>query len=287
MLMLIVSYTINDILISNVDVEQGKSNCSAIILIAATLILLVGNIVWIVYQFILFQGKGAGCSWNEANMIITTVCGVLFYVLVLIRTRQDASIFTSSLVLSYVLLLQWSALSNNPDTTCNPYYNEKGNTIWLMCIGLLFTFVCLFVISAATVKQEEDYMRNDTEQAQINVATGMNAPLMEKESAEDVKIAEENIQREAQGEKPLPRKLPITPATLMFQFLLVLAAIYYAMILTNWGNPTLYGESKNYQFFPNQTRFSYWVQLVAQWISILLYLFSLTAPLFCKNRTFK
>jgi hypothetical protein len=286
MLMLIVAYTINDILVSNVDVEQGTSNSSAIVLIAAFLCLTAGNITWIVFGFIEF-GQSGGCLFNKPNMIITCVAGFLFYALIFLRTRQDASIFTSSLVLAYCLFLQWSALAANTNTACNPYYNKNGTTIWLMCVGLLFTFISLFVISSATVKSEEQVMHNDEAQAELNVATGINAPLMEKENPEDVKIAEENIEREARGEKPLPRKLPITNATLMFQFLLILATMYYAMILTNWGNPTLYGANKNFVMFPQTTEFSYWIQLVAQWISILLYLFSLLAPLFCKNRSFK
>jgi hypothetical protein len=65
-----------------------------------------------------------------------------------------------------------------------------------MIMGLIFTFVSLLVISAATYKEEEE------EKKEV-IATSINAPLMEKETAEDVKIAEENVKREAKGEKPI------------------------------------------------------------------------------------
>lgn len=64
-------------------------------------------------------------------------------------------------------------------------------------MGLIFTFVSLLVISAASYKEEEEEEKKEV------VATSINAPLMEKETAEDVKIAEENVEREAKGEKPI------------------------------------------------------------------------------------
>jgi hypothetical protein len=39
---------------------------------------------------------------------------------------------------------------------------------------------------------------------------------MEKETAQDAKIAEENIKREERGEKPIHTTLPITSATIFF-----------------------------------------------------------------------
>lgn len=62
MLMLIVAYTINDILVRNVNVEENKMGCSAIILISLTLILFGGNITWIIFQYILFSKPG--CTYN-------------------------------------------------------------------------------------------------------------------------------------------------------------------------------------------------------------------------------
>lgn len=76
---------------------------------------------------------------------------------------------------------------------------------------------------------------------------------------------------------------PISTATIVFQGLMILASIYYAMLLTNWGNPTV--MDKTYGFFaPNEM--SYWVQMTALWMSQALYIFSLTAPLCFPDRDF-
>lgn len=206
MLMLIVAYVINGNLIKNVNVENGEAmSCSGIILISSTIILFVGNVTWITLQYYYFNN----CAFPIYQMSFTVVAGVAMYVLVLMRTRADASIFTSSLVLTYNLYLQWSGLSSNPDPYCNPFTESAGNTTFLMIMGLIFTFVSLLVISAHTYKEEEEEKREV-------VATSINAPLMEKETAEDIKVAEENVKREERGEKPIHKTLPITSATIFF-----------------------------------------------------------------------
>lgn len=151
MLMLIVAYVINEILLRNVEREGGSAtSCSGIILISLTFLLFGGNVTWIVFQFIEF----GQCPFNATQMIITCIVGAAMYALVIVRTRSDASVFTSSLVLTYCLYLQWSAFSSGPNTICNPYTSSAFNTSLLMAIGLAFTFVSLLVISAVTFKQE-------------------------------------------------------------------------------------------------------------------------------------
>lgn len=76
---------------------------------------------------------------------------------------------------------------------------------------------------------------------------------------------------------------PITPATIFFQLLLVLASIYYSMLLTNWGNPTIFEGTVDF-FSANKASFR--VKLVAQWVTILIYTFSMVAPLLFPNREF-
>lgn len=123
-------------------------------------------------------------------MIITSIIGAIMYGIVFFRTREDASIFTSALVLSYCLYLQWSAMSSNMDATCNPFapdsnsgLNWTANTIMMMVLGLLFTFSSLFVISAVTKKDEDE-----------NLTTAMNQAMLEddKDSGEVVNDVEEN-----------------------------------------------------------------------------------------------
>ena len=76
---------------------------------------------------------------------------------------------------------------------------------------------------------------------------------------------------------------PISTATILFQLLLVLASIYYSMLLTNWGSPTILDDTA---VFFDKSGQSFWIQVSAQWISEAIYIFSLTAPLCFPGRDF-
>ena len=127
LLILVVAYTLNSTLVENVSRDEGGiGSCSGIILLTLFLVLTGGNVTWIVFQFIEFGNEG--CGGNITFMIITCILSLFMYVIVVFRTREDASLLTSAIVVAYNLYLQWSAMSSNPDQTCNPYTQSAGNT---------------------------------------------------------------------------------------------------------------------------------------------------------------
>lgn len=105
------------------------------------------------------------------------------------------------------------------------------------------------------------------------------------EDEEDNRVRLESVTK-ANGEtidQDDMHSFPISSATIFFQALLVLAAMYYSMLLTNWGNPTIFDETVAF-YSSNET--SFWVKLVAQWISTGIYLFSMFAPMIFPDREF-
>ena len=68
------------------------------------------------------------------------------YVLQFAGVRQDASIFTTGLAALYILYLQWTALSADPDITCNPK-RGTGNAVGQILLGVVVTFFALFMMS--------------------------------------------------------------------------------------------------------------------------------------------
>jgi Serine incorporator (Serinc) len=109
MLMLVVAYTINDTLVGNYSAENVDGlGCNGIIIIFITAVFTIGNVVFAIFQYIWFSG----CSTNVVIMTITVISSVASYVVVFFRTREDASILTSSVVSAYLFYLQWSALAS-------------------------------------------------------------------------------------------------------------------------------------------------------------------------------
>lgn len=55
------------------------------------------------------------------------------------------------------------------------------------------------------------------------------------------------------------------------------------MLMTNWGNPTIFEDTVDF-FAANST--SYWIKLVAQWLTMAIYAFSMFAPVIFPDREF-
>lgn len=100
--MLVVSYKINETLVGNYERENANGlGCSGIIIILLTSLITIGNLTWLVYQYIWYHD----CGYNNAIITITLVASIAFYIIVFLRTREDASILTSSIVVTYILYL--------------------------------------------------------------------------------------------------------------------------------------------------------------------------------------
>ena len=139
-------------------------------------------------------------------------------------------------------------MSSAPDAECNPYTDSAGNTTLEICIGLFFTFLCLLIIGGSTTKGDDPTLTGD-----------MASHMMEKE--EDTQAYKqinpsEGDNKEGGKSAEEAHVFPISTATIMFQALMVLASVYYSMLMTNWGNPSVMDNT--YGFF-SANYMSYWV----------------------------
>ena len=80
-------------------------------------------------------------------MVVTCIAIVVFYILNLVKTRKDGSIFTAGLISAYIAYLGWSAMASRPDEECNPFKESTPNLISQIVVGASFTFFSLFSIS--------------------------------------------------------------------------------------------------------------------------------------------
>lgn len=174
LLMLVVAYKINEMLVGNYETESSEGiGCSGIIVLILTFLITAGNITWLIFQYIWFSG----CSTNNFIITITVVASVASYAVVFFRTREDASILTSSIVVAYLCYLQWSALSSRPNTECNPFENSNANTVLQIVIGTFITMVSLITISTTTRSSDK-----------ANLTTRINQPLMEDDEDDHERI---------------------------------------------------------------------------------------------------
>lgn len=225
MLMLIVGYKVNDTLVRNY--EQDTSNCSGIILMLVTIVLTVINAWWMIAQYISF-----GCAGNEIIMTVTAIGVVAMYGLVFLRLRKDSSILTSSIAALYCLYLQWTALSSDQDPECNPNLGEASNTIYQIGCGLAFTAVSLTVVSASSKSDDEN-----------SIPAGLGEHLMENKN--EINETEDIERKDGQRDQDA-HVFAISNATIVFQALMMLSAMYLSMLCTNWGNVTIFDDTTDF-----------------------------------------
>lgn len=168
LVMLIVAYGINDALVSSYNQDSSKG--FAILLIIITVVIYILSILFLIYQYIWF----GDCDGNVAIITITLIMAVIFFVLVILKTREDASILTTAIVFLYCLFLSWAAMASRPTTECNPFLDSSSNFTFQVLFGFLITIITLIVAAASTTDSG-----SGTEGKAGGIAKKVNTPLAE------------------------------------------------------------------------------------------------------------
>lgn len=97
------------------------------------------------------------------------------------------------------------------------------------------------------------------------------------------------IAEDAEGEAKAENKedeekgiFPVTIPTIIFQFIMVFASMYFGMLFTNWGNMTLDTETKEDVFEGSSAPM--WIKIISQWLAIALFTVSISLKICCPDR---
>ncbi|XP_069333683.1 serine incorporator 2 isoform X2 [Eulemur rufifrons] len=203
------------------------------------------------------------------------VCVSIAAVLPKVQDAQpNSGLLQASVITLYTMFVTWLALSNVPDQECNPHLltqlsnetvlagSEGYETQWWdapSIVGLIIFILCTLFISLRS-----------SDHRQVN-------SLMQTE--ECPAILEQQQQGACEGRAFDNEQDGVTYSYSFFHFCMVLASLYIMMTLTNWYKP---GETLKMI----STWTAVWVKICASWAGLLLYLWTLVAPLLLPNRDF-
>jgi len=207
---------------------------------------------------------------------------VLMYVLQFCGAREDASIFTTGLAALYAQYLQWTALSAEPDKECNPNTGAGAATAQIL-LGILVTWFALFMMSGTAPTGEEKPKGGAAVDNEEKMSLSANET---KENADETKVKKRADGDDSDEEHDKKKKafiFAISKETIIFQLIMMLSAMYYAMLCTNWLQPGLYTRGSN---TASQEKQIYWLKVVSLWISLLIYVYSMVAPMLFPDRQF-
>lgn len=114
-------------------------------LLIMTIILTLISLIFIVLEYVWFS------SWwtNNLIIIVPVIFTIGYVVWVILKTRQNGSLFTTSIVLLYLVYLTWTVWASRPQEIWNDFYQTSLGTILHILFGLFFTFFVLFIIASA------------------------------------------------------------------------------------------------------------------------------------------
>jgi len=108
-------------------------------------------------------------------------------------------------------------------------------------------------------------------------------PAAASSSSDDKKEAKAVAAADAEDDEPAPLGAVQAMRNAKFHFIMASGCMYMAMILTNWSSRQEVEDNTTSYDVGAETM---WIKIVSQWLTCLLYIWSLAAPLLLKDREF-
>lgn len=207
------------------------------------------SFIFVVLSIVYFS-KNESCSIQKAVISFNAILSIIFSIL------SYSGLLQSSIVSVYSSYLVFSGLLNFKDTKCNlliEQHSIDSTNVWLGIISSLLTIILIIYSCFSSSDQSESFVINNSSTNNSN-----QGQVVYDDESDDFKY---NYS--------------------LFHVLMMVASMYIQLFLTGWNLPSAaIGESTAYSMA------SAWVKLSSSWICILLYIWTLIAPIIFKDRDF-
>uniref|UniRef100_A0A1B6EMA8 Serine incorporator n=1 Tax=Cuerna arida TaxID=1464854 RepID=A0A1B6EMA8_9HEMI len=209
------------------------------------------------------------CGFNKF-LIFINVLGCLVFSICSVNNKiqeynTKSGLLQSSVITLYVVFLTWSSLSNQPKSQCNLNGSLLPKVDSESILGLVVWTICIMYSSIRSASNGDKLTLSGSDTANdIDVESGRGT----REEDPNAKVWDNETERVAYSWST-------------FHFIFAMAALYVMMTLTNWYKPnTAVGE------ILEANEASMWVKAISSWICILLFMWSLVAPMIYSDREF-
>lgn len=264
--------------------EQGNTKCWFAALLFFT-VLHYALALAAVVLFYLYYTKPDDCTEHKVFISLNLIFCVIISVVSILRKVQDASpqsgLLQSSLISLYTMYVTWSAMTNNPNRECNPSLlslvssvnstsgvptptSAPGTVQWWDAQGIVGLVIFLFCTLYASIRSSSNAQVNRLMQTKEDGGSDVEEP-----------VGENGLRRVVDNEED-----GVTYNYSFFHFHLFLASLYIMMTLTNWYKPDTTTQAMQ------SSMPAVWVKISSSWLGLLLYLWTLVAPVLLPDRDF-
>jgi len=202
---------------------------------------------YVLIGFFFSEYGASGCGASQTFLVVTIVFGVVEMVMSYIIVHGNG--FVASVVLLYVTYLNFQALATTPDASCdNPDWSENAPK-WA---GL-----SILIITLSYGGYDKRMLKSEDREL---VSTEENNP---EEESDHVKVYHALVQK----------------MNRFFHLVMTMGSFYLTMLLSNWGEGS--GSTEWYR-----EPASPWINVSAEWVAMILYIWVLIAPSIFPNYEF-
>ncbi|XP_014023485.1 serine incorporator 3 [Salmo salar] len=290
------------------NMESGNSRGWYAALLAVTGLNYIMSFIAVVLMYLLYT-QSTGCLLNKFfisfNMILCAVASVVSILPRVQEFQPRSGLLQSSFMTMYTMYLTWSAMTNEPDRTCNPSLLsifqqtlvptlapleiENQTTVVIIgtkepilsspylqwwdaqsIVGLAIFILCILYSSIRS-----------SNTSQVNKLTmASNDTVILEESKADTPDEEGGTGRKGPRRVEDNERDTVQYSYFFFHFMLFLASLYIMMTLTNWYSP-----DADYNTMTSKWP-AVWVKISSSWVCLTLYTWTLVAPMILTNRDF-
>ncbi|KAJ6663501.1 hypothetical protein lerEdw1_009580 [Lerista edwardsae] len=259
------------------NADEGSSKSWYAALFIFTILFYAVSIASVVLLYVYYT-KPDDCALNKGLISVNLIlCVVVSVVSVLPKIQPHSGLLQASIITLYTMFVTWSALANVPNKYCNPtlLVRTEGNSTAVVSggeptqwwdapsiVGLVIFILCTFFISIRSSDHAQVNKMMLTEESPAMLGGG--APS-----------AEEGGYRAYDNEED-----GVTYSYSFFHFCLLLASLYIMMTLTNWYRPDDHLKKLTSPWT------AVWVKISSSWVGLLLYVWTLVAPIVLPDRDF-
>jgi len=236
------------------------------ILIISTVTMLVGAVALTIVMYVIF-GK-SGCSLNKVFISVNFVLCILITIISILPEVQYANpqsgIAQASTIVIYATYIVCSAISNEPEDGlhCNPF--NKKTQVTSTLLGVFFTFISI-AYSTTRAAANGIFLGDMDDEYSV--------PLLDE--SEKAKRDDDSSDAEDNYDDDEEHRTAYNYA--FFHLIFALAGTYIAMLLTDWN---MMKYTNGFNLIVGQSWSSVWVKIITGWLAILLYLWTVVAPIF-------
>uniref|UniRef100_A0A8C4QAZ6 Serine incorporator 4 n=1 Tax=Eptatretus burgeri TaxID=7764 RepID=A0A8C4QAZ6_EPTBU len=271
--------------------EDNKSWYAAL---AAVMLLFYVATITAFSLLVVYYTDQDGCALNKGLLALNFILCVIISVLAILPAVQErqprSGMLQASIISCYVMYLTFSALSSRPPETilrghnnvtiCIPYAGESQYVVdtTTAVVGSLIMYGCvLFACARSTTNSST---------AALGIGEGEASGPTEASCCFCCVSVEEGGYEETengQSQKVVHNERDsVVYSYSFFHFVYFLASLYIMMTLTNWSSY----ENAKFDTVSHGSWPTFWVKMSSCWICVVLYAWTLIAPLCFPDREF-